>query len=240
MTLSEMETRLLKRLDEDAAAPQGSATHAYYSQTEVWRVLNEAQRLFCLLTLCLEKTGTLALDANAFYHLLLTFSDFLVPLRVKVAGGARLAPDRLQSLDARSSSWQNTSGTPSRYDVLGLDLLAITPQPAAGGTSLTVTFAHAPMEMTLGSSVAEIPTEYHPSLIDYAIPRLRMKEGGAEFLTSLKYAQRFFESAQKMAEFVRQRNRAAGYDREPFELTKPDISKLVAAMTFSERKAANG
>ena len=82
--------------------------------------LNEGQRFFCLLTLCLEKTGTLPPAANTiFYHLLTQagFRDFLLPLRLKVTGGARLTPDCLQTLHARSSSGQATAGTPARYAI---------------------------------------------------------------------------------------------------------------------------
>lgn len=232
MNASEMITRALRRLDEDATAPQWADSKA------ALRAINEAQRVFCLVTLCLEKTGTLALTGGTtFYHVLPTLSDFLVPLRVKVAGGARLAPDPLVAFDARSSSWQSAAGTPTRYALLGLDLLAIMPRPAAGGTSLTITYAHAPAVLTTGTNTPTIPEEYHPALVDYAVNRLRFNEGGAEFVKSLAYFERFLKAAQKMAAFVRARSLGARYDRLPAEIEKFDISKLVAP-TRGPRAAA--
>lgn len=229
MTLGQLELRVFQRLDQAGARP------GYYTGTEIRAALDAAQHVFVLLTLCLERTAPLALTANQVFYQMLTvagFSDWLLPLRARVtgAGGKKLDYSRLSDFDALKLDWQQTNGTPERYAHLGFELLAIDRQPAAGGVSLDLTFAYCPLKLTSPAQAPEIPAEHHPSLIDYAIPALRAKEGGAEFASSLQFFERFLEEAKKLADFVRARNQAAGYDRFPFELGSYDRSKLIVAM----------
>lgn len=219
--------RALKRLDEDSSSP------VYYSGGEVLAAINEGQRLFALLTLCLETTGTLALTAaTSHYRMLGTFTDWLLPLRVRIqgTGGQKLDYARLADLDALNPAWQDEAGAPERYAALGFDFFSIHPRPAGTGTSLEVTYARCPTKMTSTSQTPETPEEHHPALVDYVIPCLRAKEGGQEFLNSLKYLDRFLESADKYAQYIRARNLGQNYDRGPFEMKSFDRSRLIGAM----------
>ncbi len=234
MTLIELQTRTLQRLDEDTAG-QG-----YFSSAEVRAALNEGQRIFQLLTLCLESSGTQALDAGvSFYRMLSVFSDWLLPLRVRVhgTGGAKLDPAHLADFDALNPSWENEAGTPERYSHNGLDLLAIHKRPSGTGTSLDWTYARMPARMVSESATPEIPEENHLDLIDYAIPLCRAKEGGAAFLGSLVYFDRFLEAAMKKADYIRTRNQAQLYDRGPFEMKAFDRSRLVETLRKSKGKS---
>jgi len=216
VTAGELIERTLKDLGEDTSSP------VYYKSSEVLDALNEAQRFFCLLTLCLETTGNLALAADtSFYHLLTTFQRFLLPLRVQVlATGAKVRPGRLGDFDSLSATWQDDVGDPTRYDVLGMDLLAVTPRPDAPGITLEITYAQTPDRMTSEGDTPEIPAEYHPCLADYGVARLRVKEGGQEFQKVLSRFGNFLTEAAKMADYVRSRMAGRGYDRQPFELAK--------------------
>lgn len=79
MTAGELKTRTLERLDESSAQP------AFYTPASVLNALNEAQRVFALLTLCVERRGVLELfPGQTFYHLLDEFPEFLLPLRASV------------------------------------------------------------------------------------------------------------------------------------------------------------
>lgn len=226
MTTNELITRVYQRLDQ---TPGG-----YYTPGEVLGALNEAQRLFALLTLCLETTAALPLEAATPFYRLLTvsgFSLYLLPLRVRVAGagGAKVTPARLADLDALNPAWQAEPGTPARYAALGFDFLAVHPRPTGAGTSLDITFARCPAAMT-SASTPEIPEEHHPALTDYAIPRLRVKEGGSALAKSMPFWEAFLAAAEKLAAYVRARNRGLGYDRVPAELTRADRARLLKAM----------
>lgn len=214
-----------QRLNEASTGP------TFYPRAEIVAALNEASRFFVLLTLGLEKTSTWsvpAYNANApFYHMLQYFTDWICPLRITLTTGAKVRPARLDQLNALDPNWWNSAGTPARYAALGADFLALYQQWAGGGT-LQVTYARAPVALVNDTDVPETPAEYHPRYVDYAIYRCRQVEGGQEFGKALKYLQSFFAGAKHYAAYVRSRNLAARYDKVPFELEKYDLSKLLA------------
>jgi hypothetical protein len=217
VTVSALEVLVLQKLSE----PTGT----YYPAT--LGALNEAQRFFCLLTLCLEKTASFPLTAaTPFYHVLPTFGDFLLPRRMLNSAGQRLRPAKLAELDALDSSWLARPGIPTRYVVLGLDLLAVYPQPV-GADTLSVTYARAPVALTAGSQVPEIETRSHYALSNYAAYASRTPEGGQEFAKFIQFFNEFLDEAQEVQALVKERNRDLQYEKNPFELAGVDRSTLV-------------
>ncbi|MBV9448567.1 MAG: hypothetical protein JO345_21995, partial [Streptosporangiaceae bacterium] len=111
MQLQDMQARVSQRLDEGAGA-------AFYPTAEITAALNEAQRFFCLLTLCLEKTATWSVPSygsngsSPFFHMLGTFTDWIAPLRISTAAGAKVRPARLEDLNSLDSQWWNAPGAP--------------------------------------------------------------------------------------------------------------------------------
>jgi hypothetical protein len=223
MQLSDMQQRVLQRVNE--------LTATYYSLQEVTNALNEAQGFFVLLTLCLETTAAFALAAGTtFYHMRSTFEDWILPLRVTAITGQKIFPSELEDLDSLDSSWQASplpaGAQPARYASLGFDFFAIYQQPAAAGTSVNITYAQQPTLMIAATDTPQIYQEYHPALVDYAIYKVRQKEGAQEFAKTLGYFNRFLDEAQRMADYVRARNIGGGYDILPFELRRFDRSKI--------------
>lgn len=222
MDLTVILDRVAERLDEN------TTTGVFYTNAEMTEAINEAQRLFVLLTLCLEKTATFALTAATAYYtdVRTTLTDYMLPLRVTLSN-TRIRPATLHELDYLATAWEGTAGTPTHYAARGFNLLAVYPQPAAGGSSLSITYAYEPAVLS-GSATPEIPEEYHPSLVDEATSICRLKEGGQEFQKYLMYHERFLKDAAKLAKYVRGRSIAQGYDRYPtFDLERHDISRQV-------------
>ncbi len=120
MTVADISSRIMTRLEEDPAAPISTTA------VEVLAAINEGQQLAAFLTLCLETTLDYTL-AGTFYTPRSTFSNLIVPLKITV-GGVRLRPSTIAELDAFNTAWQYTYGTPARYMTLGCNLLAVTPQ----------------------------------------------------------------------------------------------------------------
>lgn len=222
MTTAELINDTLIDLGDDPTQPT-----MYYGAGEVLAALNAIQRLFVLLTLCLETTATFALatDGTSSYQLMSTFADWLVPLRIRLAGGAKLMPSTLADLAALDDSWRLTRGVPSRYAINGFGLLSTYAQPTAA-TSLSMTYARCPLAMTTGQD-PEIPAQYHPNLKDGAIPYLRCKEGAQEWQKTLPSWDRFISSAKQFAGQIRARNRELGYDTLPAEIERYDLSRLM-------------
>jgi hypothetical protein len=222
MTLAELEDRALKRLGE--TSPGGS----YYTPAQVRTALNEGQRLFAFLTLCLETTANFPLTANEpWYTPLSVLPDWVAPLRVRIAGtgGTKLEPKRLEELDALNPNWQTEPGPPRRYARPGSNLLAVHPQPSSGGSALAITYARNPIPLTGDGQSPEIPEEYHPDLILYVLPRLRANEGAEEWAKNLPDFERFWRAAKKLAMYVRARNQSAKYDTLPPEASWFDRSR---------------
>lgn len=216
MNVGQLQTLTLTKLSDNGT---------YYAST--LGTLNEAQRLFVLLTLCLETTANFPLAATQpFYHVLPTFTDFLLPRRVLNSAGQRLRPAKLSELDALDSGWQSTPGIPTRYAMVGLDLLAVYPQPVATD-ALTVTYARAPVLMTVSGNTPEIPARSHYSLSNYAAYASRLLEGGQEFAKFGGYFNDFLDEAQELQELMKARNLDLRYEKNPFELAGVDRSTLV-------------
>jgi hypothetical protein len=224
MTVAQLTERVLTRAGEISGA--GS----FHTPSQALYALNVAQWLFVLMTLCLETTGTLSLTAAQPWYLpLSTFPDFLFPLRVRVAGtgGLKLGPGRLAEFDARNPGWQDEPGTPQRYAVLGCNLMAIRPQPAGSGVSLTVTYARGCTRLTSDGQTPDVAEEDQPALIDFAVCFLRAKEGAQELAKTKTELDRFFAAVKKRADYVRARNREQQYDRVPPEFNLQDVSRLL-------------
>jgi hypothetical protein len=233
MNLSELQTRVLERAGENAGAP------VFYTAADATAWINAANRLFVLLTLCLENSGSLSIsNTTAFYSLMGTgtFSDWLLPLRVRIAGsgGIKLRPARLKELAALDYQWSARPGAAQRYALLGLDLFAVYMQQTA---TLTVTYACCPATLVSGTDTPAAPEEYHPALIDGAIPLMRTREGGQEWKKTLPMWDRFLDAATSLADYVRARNKEQGYDYFPMELRRIDRSKLL--MRESQKKPGN-
>jgi hypothetical protein len=204
-----------QRLNE-AAAP------TFYPALEITAALNEADRLFCLLTLALETTANWA-PSSTFTHMLSVFSDWIVPLRI-ASSGVKIRPARFVDLWALDSGWPTSNGAVTRYVAAGADLIGIYQQASS---TLAVTYARAPVTMVADADTPETPQEYHPVYVSYAIYRLRQVEGGEPFKAALPLLTQFLDASAEYAGFMRSRNIGSGYDTLPLEFKLWDRSALV-------------
>src|SRR5580658_7865318 len=97
MTLLDIVTRCSQRLAEGATGP------VFYPKAELIAGANEAQRLFCLLTLALESTLAWTVPpATTFFHMLQQpgFSNWIAPLRIATTAGAKVRPLSFADLTA--------------------------------------------------------------------------------------------------------------------------------------------
>ena len=213
MQLAQMQTLVSQRLNE-AGVP------IFYPASESANALNEADRYFCLSTLALETTAPWNPVAT-FTHMLTVFPDWIVPLRISTASGAKVRPCRIRDLWALDANWPNSPNPITRYAALGADLVAVYGQP----TSLTVTYAHAPVTMVNPTDTPATPAEYHQNYVSYAIYRLRQVEGIEVLKSTMPLFDEFMEAVSEYADQMRTRNMGAGYDALPPEFALRDKSR---------------
>jgi hypothetical protein len=210
-----------ERLDDDGT---------YYTTAEVNHALNVGQRLWALLTLCIEHTFAFlgvsgqpfASDAplGAIAPIQMSYLDSNEPVRV--------TSDTLHNFAARSTFWRTETGTPKRYAWSGWDLIAVNPT-ISGNFLLTV--AREPFAMTPLLDSPDIAGEQQIHLVDFAIAFLRLKEGGQEMANAMEYMKRFLDAAEKYSKFSASRTQGQGYDRVmPVDLAKYDRGRLDIAI----------
>lgn len=226
MTGAELITDTQTRLGDDPTLPN----ETYYDRGEVLVALNQVYRLLAYLTLCLETTVTYALPgATPFSKMLQTYSDWILPLRVRLTGGVKLRPERLSEIAALDGSWSTSVGTPARYALEGFDLLCIHKVPAST-TNLDIVYAQVPQPILDNTSSPVLQIQYHQALMDGATTLLRTKEGAQEWQKTLPQWDRYWDACMKLGDQVRARNREKGYDRLPVELARFDRSKTLMEM----------
>ena len=231
MTLAEMRSRVLRRLDEDDTSP------VYYTKAEVEAMINRAHRLFAVLTLAPEKTGQIALSANQYaYDLPTLFPDLLVVLRASI-DGKKLRPGNLPSFSSANESWRAARGDPTYYAVAGYRRLFITPAPTGSGLNMDVTYAYVPALMTSDSATPSIPEPYHPYLIDLAVPFLRVKEGGDELAGALGYLAAGMDGLASLARRIAEMRRRPFYDQQPVELDRRRLELLIREILTQAKPA---
>lgn len=237
MNVSELLTATAERLGEPPNDP------VFYSPKEMITALNMAQRLFCLLTLSIERTASFSLTANTTFYTVSSdadFADFMVPLRVTYEG-ARVRPITIHQLDMMDHTWRSRAGAPEKYVQMGFNLLAVYKQTASTGKVLTVTYAATPAVLyeDWPAQEPEIDAAHHPALIEFARVWLRIKEGGQEMVNELPSLGKFLGACQKEADQVRNRSRGQQYDRVPFDLASFDQSRIMK-MTLPKQRSPFG
>jgi hypothetical protein len=199
-----------------------SGTGGFYTDAMIEAAINRAQQVFAFATLCIEKIGTHTWTAATAIEPL-TFSDLIVPFIVRIAStGKRLEPSSMVEMQCEDPRWMGREDTaPRRYGIAGWRLMFLYPH-TSGSLNLSILYAAAPAAIVTSP---EIPERYHAALAQYAIARLRVKEGGAMLQKDLDRLTDFWTQAKECADQVRSRAAVQAYDRVPAEIQIPDFSR---------------
>lgn len=251
MTVSDIRTRSLERLNEDPARP------VYYTAADVLATLNLFQRIYAFLTLCLEEQRTFRLTpGDQWYQVQQSFTDMILVLRCEyatdqagndstvgvpitgliapndesatpaTAATPKLQPATLQQMTALSNDWYGAGGQPTRYTSLGFGLLVFDRSPDDAYLPL-ITYARMPVALVNDTDSPEIPEPDHQCLIDACVGFLRIREGGQELQNEAQNLQSFLAAVKRRAAQVRMRSLAQRYDHAPPEIEMPDLSRLL-------------
>jgi hypothetical protein len=212
MNFIELQNEVSRRINESLTAP------VYYTGVEIKDAINGAYRSFALFTLCLEKTGILSVIADqVFANASTTLTDWICPLRLET-GGVKLDQSPIDEFASINPLWAQPAshGAILRYACLGHDLLAFQPIPSANA-SISCRYAYSPADMIASAEVPAIPAEDHLALVEYAVVRLRAKDGGKELAGEMARMKVFMDACAKRARIVRDRALQLRYDNAPSE-----------------------
>lgn len=211
MTLLEIRTQVLRRMDEDTTSP------VYVTAQLVDQAINEGLNIFSTLTLCVEKSATITITDTFTDMIAAAVPRLIVPLKL-YRGATRIHPERSPGAFAAAEVfWRTQTGAAKRYAMMGATLLVLDLKPTSG-TNYTMTYAATAGSVAADGDVPEIPLEDHSALVDFAVWRLLAISGGAEFVAAASARDRFLDIAKKRAGLIRVRFQQLGYDRTPPEL----------------------
>jgi hypothetical protein len=254
VTVSTLITRSLERLNEDPDSPVYYTSADILAALN----LAQRLYAFLTLCLEVQRQFPLT-PGNQWYQLQQSFTDMIVVLRCEWQSPAvtgtdstfgqptvgdplfngqavttaafstsKLQPGALHQFAALNNAWYGTTGMPERYNVMGFGLLVFDKQPDDEYTAM-VTYARMPVALVNNTDSPEIPEPDHQCLVDFAVGFPRIREGGQELQAEAPSLQGFLSAVQKRATQMRMRSLAQRYDRQPPEITMPDLSRLLRA-----------
>ena len=105
--------------------------------------------------------------------------------------------DSVRAADLYDTSWEgaaaSSASSPQCY-CSGMNLLAVNPAAAAGGTATATVVENAPLPVNLAASV-QVGRDDLDVIIDYAQHLAAFKQGGSEFSRTIPLMQRFMKQA---------------------------------------------
>lgn len=177
MTLSELRTRCLERLDEVEGGLR-------WSSSDLNNYLNLAYQTVCVRTGNLVKTATITAVAYQMKYDLPT--DCVTPIRLyRDSPLEKVWPTAPRRLDDRVRNWRKLTGTRWEwYFMFGLDQIFAGPAYTTSGETYTLTYNADPTRaaMSSDSDSPDFPRRFHEILVDYAVARALIVDADGERL----------------------------------------------------------
>jgi len=161
-TLENLITRIRDLLNEDTAT--------FWSDTELIRIINDVVREIGILGKCIERTETISTTSGtrltSYTSHTVVFAEYLgaTPL-----GLIRIHPKQVGHVPL--------NGTTPQYYFIKDGYVGIEPLPDATYSIRLYTLDYPSREMSINTELPELPEEYRPLIIPYALHLAIMKEG---------------------------------------------------------------
>lgn len=166
---------------------------AFYSEDEIGTYLNEALRVWNLITWQWHGSVLVPTVASQTYYDI--SASVLKTMRVE-HNGVPLDLTSLQSLDLGQPGWQATAaGTPKRWFPVALTQIGIYPADATNGNSLRVEGVLATPTLSNDTDYLNLGQWQVQALLDYVHHLAAFKQGGEEFKASLETFKNFMRAA---------------------------------------------
>lgn len=176
MNLGELKAEIFSRLDENSGAP------VFFAAADIALALNQGLEDLADRTEYYEVTQSINKTALTTYYNLLALCT-KEPLSVVAVWNSQterwLTPVAVSELDeATYRYWERISGEPEKYILRGLYKLGLFPKPTATSGTVVVTHSAIPARMSADEDTpADLPEEFTPALIEYAMFDLLVQDG---------------------------------------------------------------
>ncbi len=198
-TIADLENAVLQRLEEDTASPK------FWSvQDEIRPFLVEAMSEIALIT------GEPEIRRSALFTLTTNTRIFPVPTEfialLRMEGPKFIEKVSLWELDQMVPDWEGEANAdqPKAWFPIGLTRFGLYPKLTADnqvfltGVALPVTAARP----YAGTEAVQFQEEFQEGFTEYAAHVARLKEGGNEFVQSIKQYDRFLSRAEELSHFA--------------------------------------
>jgi len=158
------------------------AAASFWTSAQIQEWLDQAIYDIASRTLCLQTSDTITL-ATSTYEYSTTAGSVSVANIMKILGAFYLNPDDeyigLERIDPSDiSKLAHMKAGPPKYYYQYASKIGILPLPTSGqnGDSVRIYFARLPLQSTLATRIAELPTQYHNAMYYYAAEMAYRKE----------------------------------------------------------------
>lgn len=199
---------------------------AFYTEDEIGTYLNEALRVWNLITWQWHGSVLVPTVINQTYYDI--SASVLKVMRVAL-NNVPLDLTSLQSLDLGQPGWQgDTAGTPRRWFPVALTQIGIYPTDATGGNSLLVEGVLAAPTLVADTDYLNLGQWQVQALLDYVHHLAAFKQGGEEFKASLATFKNFVKAAavqnSKFAETaLYRRYMGMDFDEQARPVYRPEV-----------------
>ena len=177
----------------------------YWSEAEIMSLIYFAQMALVEAGLVIERTYSTSTVANQLEY---DYPSQLTIIKRVEYNGAKLTPIDFREDDmlTLSNSTTTDSGTPAYYYIWN-ETLHLRPIPSAVGTLKIFGYAE-PQTVTITSTL-EVPTYFHPSIVDFVIKEMVIKD--SNFNAYDRYNQRWEMALEKAKKYRARKKRGDGF-----------------------------
>ena len=162
-----------QQLDTAIRQRYNAVGDTFFSSQMVWDLIYEAQMVMAQECFLIERKYTSTSTAGTRE---VDFPTSAISVRRIEYDGNKLTPKDID--DDPKTSTTEVSGTPREYTLWNNEVI-LYPTPSATGDTITIYTYNEPQAVT-SSSVLEVPTEYHPDIINFGLSIFAAADGNPQ------------------------------------------------------------
>lgn len=195
MTRSELRTRILDALNEDASSP------VFWSTSQIDAVIDEASEVLAEEAQSIRRSAFLSRESGKLFYSTRGIADDVMAIyRVWASDlNRRLTAVSHSQLDAQHEIWQTVTGDPEYWFPVSWDLFGIYPHPSQGGGLLRIDYFAWPRTLMDDDDEPEFREADHDGLVLYGVYDGLLKQWNLQRALELfaRFADRWLDAKER-------------------------------------------